>query len=60
MGPVQAKEHPATLAAEVRLIVAPVHTGELLPMDVIDGVWSTTTVVEALAEVQPFCVLVTM
>ena len=59
MGPVQSNEHPAVLDAELRLIVASVHTGELLPMDVIDGVWLTTTRVDWLVEVQALNVAVT-
>jgi hypothetical protein len=58
-GPVQLYVAPATAGVE-RLIVLPVHTGELLDAAGVAGVAFTTTAVVPIAEVHPFAVTVTL
>jgi hypothetical protein len=59
LGPVQLYVAPATAAVE-RLMVLPVHTGELLNGAGVAGVAFTTTAVVPAADVQPLIVTVTL
>ena len=59
LGPVQLYVAPGNAGVE-RLIVFPVHTGELLDAAGAAGVGFTTTAVVPVAEVHPFAVTVTL
>jgi hypothetical protein len=58
-GPVQEYVAPATVV-DVRFIVAPEHTGELLPAVGAAGIGFTTTTIVPAGPVQPTTVAVTL